>query len=44
MDFVQSDTGKMNLGPVVNFVEPIAHHFWVGASVATANPPKSDDK
>ena len=34
----------MNLWPVEHFFEHICHHFWVGATGATANPPKSDDE
>ena len=34
----------MNLWPVEHFFEHICHHFWAGATGATANPPKSDDK
>ena len=41
MDLVRSHFGKMNLCPVEHF---ICHHFWVGATGATANPPKSDNK
>ena len=44
MDFVRSHFGKMNLWPVEHFFEQICHHFWVGATGATANPPKKDDK
>ena len=34
----------MNIWLVEHFFEHICHHFWVGATGATANPPKSDDK
>ena len=44
MDFVRSHFGNMNLWPVEHFFEHICYHFWVGATGATANPPKSDDK
>ena len=44
MDFVRSHFGKMNLCKVEHFFEYICHHSWVGATGATANPPKSDDK
>ena len=44
MDFVRSHFGKMNLWQVEHFFEYICHHSWVGATGATANPPKSDDK
>ena len=39
MDFVRS-----HFWPVELFFEHICHHFWVCATGATANPPKSDDK
>ena len=44
MYFVRSNFGKMNIWPVEHFFEHICHHFWVGTTGATANPPKSDDK